>query len=217
MKCYAAIQKLYPGPIFLFSQYRSRAGIDELLYIGKPLDEQPFFAADKDMFVGPLSVVGAATQFANPSNYANFQASSGTGGKSGDDAAALALAGSVNINKISNKANVLIGQNSSITGSGKVDLKATAAQQDVAITGKIGLTGGANTAVGGRVSIHDGNVDSLVAVAGGASVAGSAITVAALNDVSHTGITISAGKGNDTGISGMVPIWPGTATALLPL
>lgn len=46
--------------------------------------------------VGPLNVVSAAAAFANPNSYLNFSAGSANGGKSGSDAATIALAGSSN-------------------------------------------------------------------------------------------------------------------------
>ena len=65
--------------------------------------------------------MGAAAQFANPNNYANFQAGASTGGKK-DDAAKVAVSGAVNLNYITNNANVIVGKNTEITGSGKVDI-----------------------------------------------------------------------------------------------
>lgn len=147
----------------------------------------------KDIFAGPLSVAGMAAQFANPNNYANFQAGASTGGKS-EDGASVAVSGAVNLNYITNNANVIVGKNTEITGSGKVDVNASAAQEDVAFNGKLGLTGGADNAAGGTVGIHFGEVNSMVAVAEGAEVTGSAINIGADNDVAHTAITFGAGK-----------------------
>lgn len=144
----------------------------------------------KDIFAGPLSVAGAAAQFANPNNYANFQAGASTGGKD----ASVAVSGAVNLNYITNNANVIVGKNTEITGSGKVDVNASAAQEDVAFNGKLGLTGGADNAAGGTVGVHFGEVNSTVAIAEGAEVTGSAINIGADNDVAHTAITFGAGK-----------------------
>ena len=58
--------------------------------------------------VGPLNVVGAAAAFANPNSYLNFSAGSANGGKSGSDAATIALAGSAVATDISNNARVLL-------------------------------------------------------------------------------------------------------------
>ena len=147
----------------------------------------------KDIFAGPLSVAGAAAQFANPNNYANFQAGASTSGKS-EDGASVAVSGAVNLNYITNNANVIVGKNTEITGSGKVDINASAAQEDVAFNGKLGLTGGADNAAGGTVGVHFGEVNSTVAIAEGAEVTGSAINIGADNDVAHTAITFGAGK-----------------------
>lgn len=147
----------------------------------------------KDIFAGPLSVAGVAAQFANPNNYANFQAGASTSGKS-EDGASVAVSGAVNLNYITNNANVIVGKNTKITGSGKVDVNASAAQEDVAFNGKLGLTGGADNAAGGTVGVHFGEVNSTVAIAEGAEVTGSAINIGADNDVAHTAITFGAGK-----------------------
>lgn len=147
----------------------------------------------KDIFAGPLSVAGAAAQFVNPNNYANFQAGASTSGKS-EDGASVAVSGAVNLNYITNNANVIVGKNTKITGSGKVDVNASAAQEDVAFNGKLGLTGGADNAAGGTVGVHFGEVNSTVAIAEGAEVTGSAINIGADNDVAHTAITFGAGK-----------------------
>ncbi len=147
----------------------------------------------KDIFAGPLSVAGAAAQFANPNNYANFQAGASTSGKS-EDGASVAVSGAVNLNYVTNNANVIVGKNTEITGSGKVDINASAAQEDVAFNGKLGLTGGADNAAGGTVGVHFGEVNSTVAIAEGAEVTGSAINIGADNDVAHTAITFGAGK-----------------------
>lgn len=147
----------------------------------------------KDIFAGPLSVAGAAAQFVNPNNYANFQAGASTSGKS-EDGASVAVSGAVNLNYITNNANVIVGKNTKITGSGKVDVNASAAQEDVAFNGKLGLTGGADNAAGGTVGVHFGEVNSTVDIAEGAEVTGSAINIGADNDVAHTAITFGAGK-----------------------
>lgn len=168
----------------------------------------------KDIFVGPLTVAGAAAAFANPANYANFQASSNNSGK-GD--ASLGLAGAVNINRVGNNASVRIGREAEISASGKVDVNAVVAQKDVAISGKIGLNGGAETAVGGTVGIHFGETNSLIAVAEGAEITGAAVNVAADNDVMHTNIAIGAGKGGSNGLSGMASYMEGTSSSVVSI
>lgn len=168
----------------------------------------------KDIFVGPLSVVGAAAQFANPNNYANFQAGASTGGKK-DDAAKVAVSGAVNLNYITNNANVIVGKNSEITGSGKVDINAGAAQADVAFNGKLGITGGADNAAGGTVGVHYAEVNSMVAVAEGAEVTGSAINIGAENDVAHTAITFGAGKSEGNALAGMGSYLEGDSNSIV--
>lgn len=168
----------------------------------------------KDIFVGPLSVVGAAAQFANPNNYGNFQAGASTGGKK-DDAAKVAVSGAVNLNYITNNANVIVGKNSEITGSGKVDINAGAAQADVAFNGKLGITGGADNAAGGTVGVHYAEVNSMVAVAEGAEVTGSAINIGAENDVAHTAITFGAGKSEGNALAGMGSYLEGDSNSIV--
>ena len=156
----------------------------------------------ENIFVGPFSVVGAAAQFANPNNYANFQAGASTGGKS-ENGATVAVSGAVNLNYITNNANVIVGKNTEISGIGKVDINASAVQEDVAFNGKLGLTGGADNAAGGTVGVHFGEVNSMVAIAEGAEVTGSAINIGADNDVAHTAITFGAGKAEGNALAGM--------------
>lgn len=168
----------------------------------------------KDIFVGPLSVVGAAAQFANPNNYANFQAGASTGGKK-DDAAKVAVSGAVNLNYITNNANVILGKNTEITGSGKVDINAGAAQADVAFNGKLGITGGADNAAGGTVGVHYAEVNSMVAIAEGVEVTGSAINIGAENDVAHTAITFGAGKSEGNALAGMGSYLEGDSNSIV--
>ena len=170
----------------------------------------------KDIFAGPLSVVGMAAQFANPNNYANFQAGASTGGKS-EGGATVAVSGAVNLNYITNNANVIVGKNTEITGSGKVDINASAAQEDVAFNGKLGLTGGADNAAGGTVGVHFGEVNSMVAIAEGAEVTGSAINIGADNDVAHTAITFGAGKAEGNALAGMGSYLEGDSNSIVSI
>lgn len=170
----------------------------------------------KDIFAGPLSVVGAAAQFANPNNYANFQAGASTGGKS-EGGATVAVSGAVNLNYITNNANVIVGKNIEITGSGKVDINASAAQEDVAFNGKLGLTGGADNAAGGTVGVHFGEVNSMVAIAEGVEVTGSAINIGADNDVAHTAITFGAGKAEGNALAGMGSYLEGDSNSIVSI
>lgn len=168
----------------------------------------------KDIFVGPLTVAGAAAAFANTANYANFHASSSNSGK-GD--ASLGLAGAVNINRVGNNASVRIGREAEISASGKADIKADVTQKDVAISGKLALNNGAETAIGGTAGIHFGETNSLVAVAEGAEITGAAVNVAADNDVMHTNIAIGAGKGGSNGLSGMASYMEGTSSSVVSI
>lgn len=170
----------------------------------------------KDIFMGPLSVVGAAAQFANPYNYANFQAGASTGGKD-ENGASVAVSGAVNLNYITNNASVVVGKNTVIDGSGKVDINASAAQADVAFNGKIAFTGGADNAAGGTVGVHFGEVNSLVAIAEGAEVTGSAINIGADNDVAHTAITFGAGKTSGNGLTGMASYMEGDSNSIVSI
>lgn len=70
-----------------------------------------------DIAVGPINVVSAAAAFANPNSYLNFSAGSANGGKSGSNAATIALAGSAVATDISNNARVLIGKNANINAN----------------------------------------------------------------------------------------------------
>lgn len=195
----------------------SQEGNDAMLALAaaaQNVSDDSVTAQIKDIFVGPLTVAGAAAAFANPANYANFQASSNNSGK-GD--ASLGLAGSVNINRLENNASVRIGREAEINASGKVDVNAVVAQKDVAISGKIGLNGGAETAVGGTAGIHFGQTNSLVTVAEGAEITGAAVNVKADNDVMHTGIAIGAGKGGSNGLSGMANYMEGESTSIVSI
>ena len=134
-------------------------------------------------------MAGAAAQFANPNNYANFQAGASTSGVP----KTVAVSGAVNLNYVTNNANVIVGKNTEITGSGKVDINASAAQEDVAFNGKLRLTGGADNAAGGTVGVHFGEVNSTVAIAEGAEEPAPHL-ILAQNDGMIQLITFGAGK-----------------------
>lgn len=76
-----------------------------------------------DIAVGPINVVSAAAAFANPNSYLNFSAGSANGGKSGSDAAKIALAGSAVATDISNNARVLIGKNANIKAANELAMQ----------------------------------------------------------------------------------------------
>ena len=193
----------------------------------------------KDIFVGPLSVVGAAAKFADATNYVNFNAGAANSGKvaSGEEisgqtvskaaanqnggqggtqgAAKVSVAGSATITNLANNAKVLIGKNAVINATEKADLKATSKQTDVALTGKLGLNGGGDAAVGGTIGLGFADANSLVVVAKGAKVTAGDITMQAENAIKHTNIAIGAGKGGSAGITGMVSYLSGDSNSIV--
>ena len=170
-----------------------------------------------DIFLGPLSVVGAAAQFADVSNYANFYAGSSVGGKDTNNAT-LGVAGTANVTYLNNKANIIVGKNADITASGKLNLDSSAVQKDVALTGKLFNTGGADTAVGGNLALHTGNVSSIAAVAEGAVLHGAAVNITADNDVSNTSIVFGAGTAvKGAGVQAMANTLLGSSVSLVSI
>ena len=193
----------------------------------------------KDVFVGPLSVVGAAAKFADATNYVNFNAGAANSGKvaSGEEisgqtvskaaanpnggqggtqgAAKVSVAGSATITNLANNAKVLIGKNAVIEATEKANLKATSKQTDVALTGKLGLNGGGDAAVGGTIGLGFADANSLVVVAKGAKVTAGDITMQAENAIKHTNIAIGAGKGGSAGITGMVSYLSGDSNSIV--
>lgn len=172
----------------------------------------------KNIFVGPVSVVGAAAKFANPNNYVNFSAGSSNGGKKlegGKPAAKVAVAGSANVNFVSNNSSVLVGKNSKLTADKTVDLKATSSQTDVAFNGKLGLNGGADNAVGGIIGIQVADANSLVTVAEGVELSGNNVKASAENDINHIGITFGAGMSGNVGVTGMFTYMGGNSNSIV--
>lgn len=168
-----------------------------------------------DIAVGPLNVVSAAAAFANPNSYLNFSAGSANGGKSGpgehEEPATIALAGSAVATDISNNARVLIGKNANITANEELAMKAASKQFDVSLAGKLGLNGGGKNAAGGTFAIGLADANSLVAVAQGAKLTAGSVDIGTENKIDHIQLSIGAGKGTTSGVSGMVQ-----ATALFP-
>lgn len=166
--------------------------------------------------VGPLNVVGAAAAFANPNSYLNFSAGSANGGKSGSDAATIALAGSAVATDISNNARVLIGKNANITATtDKLAMQAASKQFDVSLAGKLGLNGGAKNAFGGTFAVGLADANSLVAVAQGAKLTAGSIDIGTENKIDHVQLSLAAGKGASKGVSGMVGYLEGASNSLV--
>ena len=165
--------------------------------------------------VGPINVVGAAAAFANPNSYLNFTAGSATGGKSGSNAATIALAGSAVATDISNNARVLIGKNANITATDKLAMQAASKQFDVSLAGKLGLNGGGENAVGGTFAVGLADANSLVAVAQGAKLTAGSIAIGTENKIDHVQLSLAAGKGASKGVSGMVGYLEGASNSLV--
>lgn len=169
-----------------------------------------------DIAVGPLNVVSAAAAFANPNSYLNFSAGSANGGKSGSDAATIALAGSAVATDISNNARVLIGKNANITATtDKLAMQAASKQFDVSLAGKLGLNGGGESAVGGTFAVGLADANSLVAVAQGAKLTAGSIDIGTENKIDHVQLSLAAGKGASKGVSGMVGYLEGASNSLV--
>ena len=173
----------------------------------------------KNIAVGPLNVVSAAAAFANPNSYLNFSAGSANGGKSGpgenEKPATIALAGSAVATDISNNARVLIGKNAKITAKDELAMKAASKQFDVSLAGKLGLNGGGESAVGGTFAIGLADANSLVAVAQGAKLTAGSIDIGTENKIDHIQLSLGAGKGTTSGVSGMVGYLEGASNSLV--
>ena len=172
-----------------------------------------------DIAVGPLNVVSAAAAFANPNSYLNFSAGSANSGKSGpgenEKPATIALAGSAVATDISNNARVLIGKNATITAKDELAMKAASKQFDVSLAGKLGLNGGGESAVGGTFAVGLADANSLVAVAQGANLTAGSIDIGTENKIDHIQLSLAAGKGATSGVSGMVGYLEGASNSLV--
>lgn len=173
----------------------------------------------KNIAVGPLNVVSAAAAFANPNSYLNFSAGSANGGKSGpgenEKPATIALAGSAVATDISNNARVLIGKNANITAKEELAMKAASKQFDVSLAGKLGLNGGGENAAGGTFAVGLADANSLVAVAQGAKLTAGSIDIGTENKIDHIQLSLAAGKGATSGVSGMVGYLEGASNSLV--
>lgn len=168
-----------------------------------------------DIAVGPINVVSAAAAFANPNSYLNFSAGSANGGKSGSDAAKIALAGSAVATDISNNARVLIGKNANIKAANELAMQAASKQFDVSLAGKLGLNGGGENAAGGTFAVGLADANSLVAVAQGAKLTAGSIDIGTENKIDHIQLSLAAGKGANSGVSGMVGYLEGASNSLV--
>lgn len=172
-----------------------------------------------DIAVGPINVVSAAAAFANPNSYLNFSAGSANGGKSGpgenEKPATIALAGSAVATDISNNARVLIGKNANITAKEELAMKAASKQFDVSLAGKLGLNGGGENAAGGTFAVGLADANSLVAVAQGAKLTAGSIDIGTENKIDHIQLSLGAGKGTTSGVSGMVGYLEGASNSLV--
>ena len=169
--------------------------------------------------VGPINVVGAAAAFANPNSYLNFSAGSANSGKSGpgehEKPATIALAGSAVATDISNNARVLIGKNANIKAGNELAMKAASKQFDVSLAGKLGLNGGGENAAGGTFAVGLADANSLVAVAQGAKLTAGSIDIGTENKIDHIQLSLAAGKGATSGVSGMVGYLEGASNSLV--
>ena len=172
-----------------------------------------------DIAVGPINVVSAAAAFANPNSYLNFSAGSANGGKSGprenEKPATIALAGSAVATDISNNARVLIGKNATITAKDELAMQAASKQFDVSLAGKLGLNGGGENAAGGTFAVGLADANSLVAVAQGAKLTAGSIAIGTENKIDHIQLSLGAGKGATSGVSGMVGYLEGASNSLV--
>ena len=170
----------------------------------------------KNIAVGPINVVSAAAAFANPNSYLNFTAGSANGGKSGpgehEKPATIALAGSAVATDISNNARVLIGKNANIKAGNELAMKAASKQFDTSLAGKLGLNGGGESAVGVTFAVGLADANSLVAVA---KLTAGSIDIGTENKIDHIQLSLGAGKGTTSGVSGMVGYLEGASNSLV--
>jgi len=175
----------------------------------------------KNIAVGPINVVSAAAAFANPNSYLNFSSRQVvlTAAKSGpgehEKPATIALAGSAVATDISNNARVLIGKNANIKAGNELAMQAASKQFDVSLAGKLGLNGGGESAVGGTFAVGLADANSLVAVAQGAKLTAGSIDIGTENKIDHIQLSLGAGKGTTSGVSGMVGYLEGASNSLV--
>ena len=116
---------------------------------------------------------------------------------------------------ISNNARVLIGKNANIKAGNELAMQAASKQFDVSLAGKLGLNGGGESAVGGTFAVGLADANSLVAVAQGAKLTAGSIDIGTENKIDHIQLSLGAGKGTTSGVSGMVGYLEGASNSLV--
>ena len=94
-------------------------------------------------------------------------------------------------------------------------MQAASKQFDVSLAGKLGLNGGAKNAFGGTFAVGFADANSLVAVAQGAKLTAGSIAIGTENKIDHVQLSIGAGKGATSGVSGMVGYLEGASNSLV--
>ena len=94
-------------------------------------------------------------------------------------------------------------------------MKAASKQFDVSLAGKLGLNGGGESAVGGTFAVGLADANSLVAVAQGAKLTAGSIAIGTENKIDHIQLSLAAGKGATSGVSGMVGYLEGASNSLV--
>lgn len=93
--------------------------------------------------------------------------------------------------------------------------QAASKQFDVSLAGKLGLNGGGENAVGGTFAVGLADANSLVAVAQGAKLTAGSIDIGTENKIDHVQLSLAAGKGATSGVSGMVGYLEGASNSLV--
>ena len=94
-------------------------------------------------------------------------------------------------------------------------MQAASKQFDVSLAGKLGLNGGGKNAAGGTFAIGLADANSLVAVALGAKLTAGSIDIGTENKIAHIQLSLGAGKGTTSGVSGMVGYLEGASNSLV--
>ena len=94
-------------------------------------------------------------------------------------------------------------------------MKAASKQFDVSLAGKLGLNGGGENAAGGTFAVGLADANSLVAVAQGAKLTAGSIDIGTENKIDHIQLSLAAGKGATSGVSGMVGYLEGASNSLV--
>lgn len=94
-------------------------------------------------------------------------------------------------------------------------MQAASKQFDVSLAGKLGLNGGGENAAGGTFAVGLADANSLVAVAQGAKLTAGSIDIGTENKIDHIQLSLAAGKGATSGVSGMVGYLEGASNSLV--